>query len=94
MIAEIYGFYPLTFVHTLVVFDRMLGVQQAVQMDDDVFDVGFIDAGLAGAAPRPFRRITVGKDADDIEPIRIDEIRALGVFDLPAKTRCKSGLSM
>jgi hypothetical protein len=56
-------------------------------MDDDVFDVGLIDAGLAGPSPSLDRRIIAGKDADDAEPIRIDEIHSLRIFDFSAENQ-------
>ena len=65
----------------------MVWVQHSVQMDDDVFDVGLIDAGLAGPSPSLDPRIIAGKDADDVEPIRIDKIHSLRIFDFSAENQ-------
>jgi hypothetical protein len=70
-----------------VEIDGVVGVQHTVQVDDDVFDVGFIDAGLAGPPPSIHRRIMVWKDADDVQRIWINEIISLSVGDFSAENQ-------
>ena len=61
-------------------------------MDDDVFDVSFVDMSLAGSPPGRKRRLVVGKDADDVELVGVDEIDSLSVGDLSAEHQMQKRL--
>ena len=66
---------------------RLLGIEEAVEVHDDVLDVGLVDARLAGAAPCLQGRFVAGRDANRIEVVGIHEINTLGVANLSAENQ-------
>src|SRR3546814_17806635 len=60
---------------------------------DDIFHLGIVDGALRGGAPRLFGRLIVGKQADDVEGVQIDEIEVLRIADASAEDRKSTRLN-
>ncbi len=56
-----------------------------MDMNDHVFPVGFVDSRLARAAPCLERGRVVGKYADDVKTVGIDEFGSARIGDSPAE---------
>ncbi len=63
----------------------VIGVHQAVDMDNDIFIAGVIDFRLTGSAPGFFRSRIIGIHADKVQFTQIFEFIALRVLDPAAE---------
>lgn len=54
-------------------------------MNDHVFPIGFVDARLAGAAPRLERGRIIGKNTDHVQISDVDEIGLARIGDTAAE---------
>ena len=55
----------------------MIGIEEAVHVDDEVAHHGVVDGAVRSALPGGKRLRVVGVDADDIEVLEIAELDAL-----------------
>ena len=58
-----------------------VGLQQLVQVDDDIFHFGVVDGALRGAAPCLFGLFIVRIEADNVAVGEVDEVEALRIAD-------------
>ena len=52
-----------------------------MEVDDDIFHFSIIDGPLSGRAPRLFSADIIGKDANDIDLVKIGEFQRHGILD-------------
>ena len=83
---------PLTIGGAVVKFNRVVRIQQPVQMNDHVLDVGLVDGGLAGPAPGLEGGIVIGENADDVEPVRVGKFGPLRLGDLAPENKMQKRL--
>ena len=62
-------------------------------MNDHVFPVGFVDPRLARPPPGIKSRGVIGKYANDVKIIGIDEIHAAGIGDAAAENKMKERIA-
>lgn len=59
----------------------LIGIEQAMQMNDDIAHFGIVNRALRRAAPCLFGQSIVGIDTDDIDGIEIGKFEPTGVLD-------------
>ncbi len=68
---------------------RALGLEQAVEVDDDIFHLGVVDGALGGAAPGFLGFGIAVEQADEVDGIEIGEVEAAGIADAAAEDEMK-----
>jgi len=63
----------------------LVGIKQAVDVDHDIAHLSVIHGALRGGAPRLFRLLIIGENADDIHGGRINKFERLRVFNATPK---------
>ena len=77
---------------TLPIPERLsVGLQQLVQVHDYIFHLRIVHSPLRRTAPCFFGFGEIGEDSDDIELIKLAEIKRLRVFNATAKDQMKFG---
>ena len=59
-----------------------------MEVDDDIFHLGIVDAALGLAAPRILRRGIAVVDADQVDRVEV-EVEAARILDPPAEYQVK-----
>ena len=62
-----------------------IGLEQAMEVHDDIFHLGIVDGALRGGAPRLFGRGVIGKDTDHVELGRVDKVERLRILHASAE---------
>ena len=68
---------------------RCSGLQQAVQVHDDIFHFSVVDGALGGAAPGFFGIGVIVEHADEIETLEIDKFKTARILDAAAEDEMK-----
>lgn len=67
----------------------LIGVEEAVQMDDKIAHVRIVHRRLGLGAPCRLGRLVVREDADDVELIEISELYAVQFLELATEHEVK-----
>jgi hypothetical protein len=59
----------------------VFGVEQAVQVNDEIAHMGIVDAGLCLGLPDGVRRLVIRIDADDVERVEVAEFGAAQLLE-------------
>src|SRR6476619_1801545 len=67
----------------------ILGLEKAVEVDDDIFHLGVVDGALGRDAPGLFGLGIAVEQADEIDRVQIGEVKAARILDAAAEDEVK-----